>query len=104
MDFVRPWPWVGLAPSVLLFGLGLYGLHFTNALAHLGAALASGTYNPGALASAVINLLLSLWVAYACFAQGSMRRRGMAVLVLAGTLLSVILIGSSNLFAGNCTA
>jgi hypothetical protein len=28
-----------------------------------------------------------------------MRRRGMAVLVLAGTLLSVILIGSINLFA-----
>jgi hypothetical protein len=80
-------------------GLGLYGLHFTNALAHLGAALASGTYNPGALASAVINSPLSLWVAYACFAQGSMRRRGMAVVVLAGTLLSVILIGRINLFA-----
>ena len=44
-------------------------------------------------------LPLSLWVAYACFIRGSIRRLGMAILILAGTLLSVILIGSVNLFA-----
>lgn len=80
-------------------GLGLYGLHFTNALSHLGVALFSDAYNPGALTAAVIILPLSLWVAYACFVQGSMRRGGMAVLILAGVLLSVILLGSVNLFA-----
>ena len=80
-------------------GLGLYGIHFTNALSHLGVALISGAYNPGALASALISLPLSLWVGYACFVQGSMRPRGIAVLILAGTLLSVVLLGSVNLFA-----
>jgi hypothetical protein len=80
-------------------GLGVYAIHFTNSLSHLGVALVSGTYNSGALTAALIQLPLSLWVAYACFIQGSMRRRGMAVLILAGTLLSVILLGSVNLFA-----
>jgi hypothetical protein len=80
-------------------GLGLYAIHFTNALSHLGVALVSGTYNPGALTAALIQLPLSLWVAYACFIRGNMRPVGMVVLVLAGTLLSVILLGSVNLFA-----
>jgi hypothetical protein len=80
-------------------GLGIYAIHFTNSLSHLGVALVSGAYNPGVAASAVISLPLSLWVGYACFVRGSMRRRGMVVLVLAGTLLSIILLGSVNLFA-----
>jgi hypothetical protein len=42
---------------------------------------------------------VSLWVAYACFVRGGMRRRGMAVIVLAGTVFSVVLLGSVNLFA-----
>jgi hypothetical protein len=80
-------------------GLGLCGLHFTNALSHLGVALFSDAYNSGVLSAALIQLPISLWVAYACFVQGSMRRRGMAVLILAGVLLSVILLGSVHLFA-----
>jgi hypothetical protein len=82
-----------------LVGLGLYAIHFTNSLSHLGVALVGGTYNPGALTAGLIQLPLSLWVAYACFIQGAMRRRGMVVLILAGTLLSVILLGSVHLFA-----
>jgi hypothetical protein len=88
-----------LSRSRPLVGLGLYAIHFTNALSHLGVALVSGTYNPGALTAALIQLPLSLWVAYACFIRGSMRPHGMAVLVIAGTLFSVILLGSVNLFA-----
>jgi hypothetical protein len=80
-------------------GLGVYAIHFTNSLTHLGVALVSGIYNSGALTAALMQLPLSLWVAYACFIRGSMRRLGMAILVLAGTLLSIILIGSVNLFA-----
>jgi Protein of unknown function with HXXEE motif len=80
-------------------GLGVYAIHFTNSLSHLGVALISGTYNPGALTAALIQLPISLWVAYACFIQGSMRRRGMVVLVLAGTLFSIVLLASVNLFA-----
>ena len=58
-----------------------------------------GIYNSGALTAALIQLPLSVWVAYACFIRGSMRLLGMAILILAGTLLSVILLGSVNLFA-----
>ena len=80
-------------------GLGVYAIHFTNSLTHLGVALVSGIYNSGALTAALIQLPLSLWVGYACFIRGSMRRLGVAVLILTGTLLSVILLGSVNLFA-----
>lgn len=80
-------------------GLGVYAIHFTNSLSHLGVALTSGAYNPGALASAVLSLPLSLWVAYACFIRGEMRWRGMPVLVVAGTLFSVILLVAVKLFA-----
>ncbi|WP_092021572.1 HXXEE domain-containing protein [Bradyrhizobium sp. OK095] len=80
-------------------GLGLYAIHFTNSLSHLGVAVRSGSYNPGALTAALILLPVSLWVAHACFVRGSMRPRGIAILILAGTLLSVILLGSVNLFA-----
>lgn len=83
----------------LFVGLGLYAITFTNSLSHVSAALINGAYNPGAWTSALINLPLSLWVAYACFIRGSMRRRGMLVLVLAGTLFSVILLASVNRFA-----
>jgi NAD(P)-dependent dehydrogenase (short-subunit alcohol dehydrogenase family) len=88
-----------LSRSHPFVGLGLYAIHFTNALSHLGVALSSGAYNPGALSAALILLPVSLWVAYACFIRGSMRPHGMAVLVLAGTVLSVILLGSVKLFA-----
>jgi hypothetical protein len=40
--------------------LGLYAIHFTNSLSHLGVALGSGTYNPGALSAALILLPLSV--------------------------------------------
>ena len=87
--------WIaGLACGLLsrrhpFVGLGLYGLHSTNALSHVGVALINGAYNPGALASAVISLPLSLWVGYACFVQGRMRRRGQhSVARASGTILA----------------
>jgi hypothetical protein len=80
-------------------GLGLYAIHFTNALSHIGVAIASGSYNPGALTATLILLPLSLWVFYACFGPGRMRRWGVGVIVAAGAIFSVILLGSVNLFA-----
>jgi hypothetical protein len=80
-------------------GLGVYAIHFTNSLSHLGVAVASGTYNPGAVTAALIQLPISLWVAYACFIHGNMCRRGMVILALAGTVFSVILLAAVNLFA-----
>lgn len=80
-------------------GLGVYAIHFTNAFSHLGVAVGSASYNPGALTAALIQLPVSIWVAYACFIRGKMRWRGMAVLVLAGTLFSVILLVAVKLFA-----
>lgn len=86
-------------------GLGVYAIHFTNGLWHVGASLVSGTYNPGVLVAAVICLPLSVWVAYVCFIRGGMRRRGMAVMVLAGVLLHVVLIVSAiSLAKGHLSA
>jgi ABC-type uncharacterized transport system permease subunit len=78
-------------------GLGLYAIHFTNSLSHLGVAAVDG-YNPGALTAGLILLPTSLWVGYACFIRGRMRRRGPVVLVAAGTLFSVILLASIKAF------
>tara|TARA_Y100001968_G_scaffold236222_2_gene219426 strand:- start:7469 stop:7777 length:309 start_codon:yes stop_codon:yes gene_type:complete len=58
-------------------GLGVYAIHFTNSLSHLGSVVVSGEYNPGSLTSLLIQLPLSLWVAYACFFAGNMRKSGM---------------------------
>jgi hypothetical protein len=80
-------------------GLGLYAIHFTTSLAHLGLALSSGAYYPGALSALLIQLPLSIWVAYACFFHGGLRRRGIAVLLLVGTLLHVVVLESIKLFA-----
>ncbi len=93
----------GLACALLsrrnpLVGLAVYGIHFTNALAHLGV-WATGPYNPGALSALLIQLPLSLWVFYACFGPGRMSRWGIAILVTAGSIASVILLGSVKLFA-----
>jgi hypothetical protein len=68
-------------------GLGLYGLHFTGGLSHLGVALVNGTYNSGALTAALVQLPLSC-----------MRRRGMAVLILAG---QAVLQGIAGVAAGS---
>jgi hypothetical protein len=80
-------------------GLGLYAIHFTNALSHLGVGLATRSYNPGMLTAGLILLPLSLWVAYACFGPDRLRRVGLLVLVGSGALASVILLAGVKLFA-----
>jgi hypothetical protein len=88
-----------LALRYAFAGLGVYCIHFTNSISHLGVALTSGSYNPGALTAGLIQLPISLWVAYVCFFRGGMRRSGMLILVLAGTVFTVVLLASVNLFA-----
>ncbi|TCU54700.1 uncharacterized protein with HXXEE motif [Novosphingobium sp. PhB57] len=96
--------WVaGLACALLarrhpFVGLGLYAIHFTNALSHIGVAVASG-YNPGAVTATLIQLPLSLWVGYACFGPGRIIRWGAAIIVAAGAAFTVILLVSVNMFA-----
>lgn len=78
-------------------GLGVYAIHFTNCLTHLGLGAASG-YNSGMLTSGVILLPVSLWVGYSCFIKGDMRWWGVVILTIAGTIFSVILLATIKLF------
>jgi hypothetical protein len=94
---------VGLVCALLarrhpLIGLGVYAIHFTNSLAHLGSWIVAG-YNPGALTAALIQLPLSLWVAFACFGPGKLHRGGILAIVLSGTVFTVVLMASAQMFA-----
>jgi hypothetical protein len=78
-------------------GLGVYAIHFTNSLSHLGVGVVDG-YNPGMLTAGLIQLPVSLWVAYACFARGNMRCWGLVVLTAAGAIFSVVLLAAIKPF------
>ena len=97
--------WVaGLACALLsrrlpLVGLSIYAIHSTNSLSHIGAFLFTGEYNPGVLTSALVQLPLSAWVAYAMYGNSAIRKSGLATLFLAGLLLSAVLLGSIQSFS-----
>ncbi len=82
-----------------LVGLSLYAIHGTNAVAHLGTWAASGTYNPGSLTSALVQLPLFIWVAYAMSSHPAVRKSGIVTLFAAGLLASAILLGALKLFS-----
>lgn len=82
-----------------LVGLSIYAIHGTNALAHLGTFAASGVYNPGSLTSALVQLPLFIWVAYAMSGNPAIRKSGIVTLFGAGILLSAVLLGSLKLFS-----
>ena len=82
-----------------LVGLSLYGIYITNAIAHIGVAVATSTYNPGVLTSVLIQLPLFAWVAYAMSGNKAIGKSGIAMLFLAGVVLSAVLLGSVKSFA-----
>lgn len=82
-----------------LIGLSLYAIFSTNAIAHIGVAIATSTYNPGVLTSFLIQLPLSVWVFYAMSGNKAVRKSGLVTLFFAGVLLSAVLLGSVKSFA-----
>lgn len=96
--------WIGAPIAALvsrrhaLVGLTFYSVIFTNALVHLAPLLAGVGYGPGTLTAALLFLPVSAWVVYACFGEGRLSYKAMALLVADGVILHVILMGSMQLF------
>ncbi|MBX5204685.1 HXXEE domain-containing protein [Rhizobium sp. NZLR1] len=82
-----------------LVGLGLYGVHFVNALSHIGMFAATGDYNPGVLTAFVVLLPLSVWVAFATWKNPLIGRSGIATIFLAGLLVNGVLAASLVAFS-----
>lgn len=81
-----------------LVGLALYGVFSTNALSHIGKFVMTGAYNPGVATAFLIQLPLSLWVAYAMSAHPRVRKLGLSVIFFAGVVFSGVLLGSITAF------
>ena len=96
--------WIGAPIAALLsrrhplVGLTFYSVIFTNALVHLVPLLAGVGYTPGTATAAILFLPVSAWVAHACFGEGRLSYKAMALLVADGVILHVILMGSLQLF------
>lgn len=82
-----------------LVGLGVFAIHGTNSIAHLGTFAITGIYNPGSMTSAIIQLPMFLWMAYALAGHPAIRKSGVALLFGVGVLFTMILMGSLKLFA-----
>lgn len=75
-------------------GLAYAGLLITNGLSHFGSFAAGKGYNPGLVTAVVLFFPLFYWVAKTCFGTGRLSYWVLASIVLAGTVLSVVLLGS----------
>jgi hypothetical protein len=77
-----------------LVGLIFYGLLITNAPTHIAPVILGRGYTPGTLTAVLLFIPSFFWVAWTCFGPGRLSRKGLAVIVLAGVVVHVILIGS----------
>jgi hypothetical protein len=88
-----------LSPRHPLVGFALYSVIPINGLVHIVGSVASGeVYNPGLLTAVLVFLPLSVWVGYACFGEGRLSYKAMALLLVWGVILHVILAGSMLMF------
>lgn len=84
-----------LSPRHPFAGLAVYGLLITNSPSHIVPMLLGKGYNAGVFTATFLFLPAFAWVAYACFGPGQMSRlRGLPVLIGAGVLVHVVLLGS----------
>ncbi len=81
-----------------LMGLGVYGVHSTNWIAHIGDLLATGHYNPGVFTAFLIQLPISLWVIHATWRNPRIRISGLATIFVAGIIYTAVLLGSVKAF------
>jgi len=102
-----PMIWVLGAVGILgarrypLMGLGIYGVHATNALSHIGTMITSQAYNPGVFTACVIQLPVSIWVAYATVGDRRIGASGLITLFAAGLLVSGVLLAGLKLFVAH---
>ena len=78
-------------------GVSYAGLLITNGLAHFGAFAHSGIYNPGLVTATILFFPLFFWVVYVCFGRGRMSYWILTSIVLAGLILSFVLLGSMHM-------
>jgi hypothetical protein len=96
-----PAVWIAGPISALLgrrwpvIALSFFSVPFANAFAHLAAAVAQGTYNPGLLSAIVLFVPLSLWAfAVALQKLPGIGVRAVLATMLAGVAVHGVLLGS----------
>lgn len=90
--------WVGaplaayLGRRNVMIGLSFWGVILLNGVAHMGAAIALRSYNPGLLSGLLLFVPLSIWVLYGSVIRGPHSGRVMDP-AFAGGILSHLLLG-----------
>lgn len=93
-----PVVWLAGPASALLgrrwpaLALSYFSVPAVNAVAHLGPALANGSYNPGLVTAVLLFLPLSLWAFRVALRQPGLGVRAIAVTIVGGILLHAVLM------------
>lgn len=81
----RRWPAIALS---------FFAVVFVNALAHVGASIVSGGYNPGVLTAVFLFLPLSLWTFSLALGMPNLGWRGVIATIVAGVAIHAVLLAS----------
>lgn len=84
-----------------LVGLGLYGIIIINGIVHCLPFVLGLGYNPGAFTAIILFFPLFFWVAFSCFGEKGLSRKGLILIIISGILCHAILMGSAKLFLNN---
>lgn len=93
-----PVVWLAGPASALLgrrwpaIALSYFSVPAVNAVAHIGPALASGSYNPGLITSVLLFAPLSLWTFGVALRRPDLGVRAVAATLFAGVLLHAVLM------------
>lgn len=79
--------------NLLWLTLGIACIFFINGCWHLISAIASGTYVPGAITSALLNLPLGAYIVYFYFAEGYATMAEVMIAYCVGLLVHIIFFG-----------
>jgi hypothetical protein len=89
-------PYVFRRTRPLLAAMG-WGVPLVNAVAHVGAALKDGAYNPGLVTSVLLFVPLGLWTVGVLVRRGEVMARDLWLVGLLGALVHAVLLGSLQL-------
>jgi hypothetical protein len=87
-----------VGPRKPLVALAAYGVPLINAVAHIASAVGTKAYNPGLVSAVLLFLPACAWTLHVALVQRAIGKRGVAVIVLAGVVVHVVLMGSLKLF------
>jgi hypothetical protein len=97
LAFVLPLIFRRSRPLIAAFG---WGVPIVNAIAHIGAGIAHGAYNPGLFTSIVLFVPLGAWMVRVMLQTKSMTRAQLPLVFASGGALHAVLIGSIFLREG----